>query len=58
MKTETIRKLVYIITYTERNATLKAVDRFLAERQYRRGVADPDVMTLRDMVRERWTEIA
>ena len=58
MRTETIRKVITIITYTERPATLRAVDRFLSERQYRRGIADPDVLTLRDMVKARKTELA
>lgn len=57
MKTETVRKVVTIITYTERLGTLESVDKFLAEKQFRRGIADPDVVTLRDMVKERIAEI-
>lgn len=58
MKTETVQRIITIVTYTERPATLRAVDRFLSDRQYRRGIADPDVLTLRDMVKARKAELA
>ena len=57
MNTATIKKVITIITYTERVRTLMSVDTFLREREYRRGIADPDVVTLRDMVKERIAEI-
>lgn len=46
-----------VITYTERIRTLLAVDTFLKEREYRRGIADPDAVMLREMVRDRKAEI-
>lgn len=57
MNTETIRKVITIITYTERLRTLESIDKFLAEKQFRRGLADLDVVALRDMVKERKAEI-
>lgn len=57
MNTATIKKVITIITYTERVRTLMSVDTFLREREYRRGIADPDVITLREMVKERIAEI-
>lgn len=57
MTLETVQRVILVITYTERIRTLLAVDAFLKEREYRRGIADPDVIALREMVRDRKAEL-
>lgn len=57
MKLETVQRVILVITYTERIRTLLDVDAFLKKMEYRRGIADPDVIMLRDMVKERKAEI-
>lgn len=58
MNARTVQRLITIITYTERPATLAAVEQFLRARQYRHGIADPDVLMLRDMAKARKAELA
>lgn len=61
MKTETVQKLIAVITWTEKRETLKAVSRFLSRYEARMesaGRIDRDISVLRSMIQDKRVERA
>lgn len=61
MKTETVQKVIAVITWTEKRETLKAVSRFLSRYEARiesAGRIDRDVSVLRSMIQDKRLERA